>query len=159
MSKSLFMLAAAALLAPLALQAQTVNVSATVANNAWFTGTQDLDFGTLTQSGATVDPTTAAAGNRTLHYNYGLTVGFSGVPTDLQDGSGNSLGVNLTCNVQDPSGTWGSTTGCNGASFALAAPAAVATAVVGIGGTISAAAVQGALPGTYTGTITITVAP
>jgi spore coat protein U-like protein len=157
--KSLYLLAAVALLAPMAVRAQVVNVSATIANSAAFTGSQDLDFGTVdVATGATVDPQDMANnGNRTLTYNYALDVSFTGVPANLQSGT-NNLPVSLTCDVQEGA-SWQGTVACSGNTFSLSAPTASTTAVVGIGGSIAAADAAAAPAGTYSGTITINVTP
>lgn len=139
-------------------QSNTVTATATVGNYSALSGSGDLNFGTLDRNADNViDPTTSIT-QRTLDYNHDVTVTFGSVPSVLTATGLTDLPVTLTCAARIGAGAW-DVAACNVASFDLAVGAALTTGTLGFGGTITSGAVAGAAAGTYSGTMTILVAP
>ncbi|HSJ25814.1 MAG TPA: hypothetical protein VK929_14150 [Longimicrobiales bacterium] len=151
---------AALVLAPGLVQAQAsqVTATATIAPYAAVSGSGDLSFGVLDRGGITVDPTGGSAAQRTVNFNHNVRVTFTGVPSALMptSGSGAGLPVTLTCAVRTGA-AWSAATDCAGAELDLDVGATTTEATLGIGGSITAAAVTNAVAGTYEGTLTIVV--
>lgn len=160
MVRKMMLTAAVAVLAMPALASaqSTVTATATVAQYAEITGSGDLAFGTLSR---TADNTISAAGGtgaatRTLDYNHNVTVSFDNVPTSLVDGT-KTLAVSLTCATKVGAAAWSAEAACSGNSFDLNVGAALTTATLGFGGTITATNAANALAGSYSGTLDIVV--
>lgn len=158
MIRKLMLVAAVAMLVlPNAVNAQsTVNATATVGNFSDVTGSGDLDFGTLIRNTDNVVDAVTQGPQRLIDYNHDVTVTFS-APTVLT-GTGDDLAVTLMCAAQIGAGA-PVTEACTTASFDLAVGGTLTQATLFFGGTIAEAAVNAAAAGSYSGTITIQVAP
>ncbi len=162
MKKTIFSMAAAALLAVPALASaqSSVGGSATVGTYMNLTGASSIAFGTLSR---TVDASINAAGGagaatRSIDYNQNMTVTYTSVPTNLTatvNGSTANLPVSLKCAYKIGSGSWSSASACSTASFAMDVGTALTTGTLGFGGDILASDVVNALAATYTGTLTV----
>ncbi len=162
MKKTIFSMAAAALLAvPTFANAQaSVSASATVATYMNMTGASSIAFGTLSRTvDASINPAGGAgSATRSIDYNQNMTVTYTSVPTNLTatvNGSTANLPVSLKCAYKIGSGAWSAASACSTASFAMDVGAALTTGTLGFGGDILATNVANALAATYTGTMTV----
>jgi hypothetical protein len=158
MKQILTVVAAAAFVLPAAANAQsTVNASATVANYDALSGTGDLAFSVTRAAGGSIDAT-AGTVVRTLDFNHNVTVSFTGVPTNLTatvNSQSVSLPVSITCASKLGAAAWTAAAAC--VSKDLDVGTTQTSALLGFGGTISAAAVQAAPAATYNGSFTIVI--
>lgn len=161
--KALFAVAAAVLLVPAGASGQLatgqVNVTATVDAYASIAGLGDVEFGSLSRvADNVVDPAGGAgAALRTATFNGDVDITFSSVPATLSGPNGAALAVTLNCAYDDGTG-WSAASECSTATFALDNTlAGLATATVGVGGEITAAAVQSVAAGSYSGSLTIVI--
>ncbi|HEX6307582.1 MAG TPA: hypothetical protein VFZ69_05300 [Longimicrobiales bacterium] len=156
--KSKLLLGVVTLLAgPALASAQTVTATATVAEYALVSGTGDVAFGTLSRATDNVIDAAGGAGHasRTLDFNHDVSITFNNVPASLTSGA-LTLPVQLTCASQ-LAGVWSAPVSCATAQLDLDVGAALTTATLGFGGTITAADVVNAVAGTYMGTFDIVV--
>ena len=167
--RKIALLAGLGLLAlPALATAQTITATATIsATRTALTGAgnqQNLDFGTIAAgAGSTVDPSAdfATAGYQHIRFNVGTSVTVA-TPATLSSGSNTISVASYSCGVaDDASGTnyaaFGGTCAA-GTEWLNAAVTASMDRWVFVGGNIAAAATTTAMPGTYTGTITISLA-
>lgn len=134
----------------------TVTATATVGDYMNVSGTGDVAFGTLSRTvDNTIDPTGASAAQRTLDFNRNVRVTFANVSANLTSGA-LTLPIALTC-AWELGGTWSAASACSSAQFDIDVGAALTTATLGFGGTITAANVANAIAGDYTGTLDIVV--
>lgn len=163
MRKLLSSLVALAILAPVAVKAQTVAsgtvaVTASVAEYGTVTGVRPIAFGSLTRgAAATVSATDKAKnGMAQITYNYAAIVS-AAVTTALTGPT--TLPMTLACATSSDDNTYAAVADC-AAIGTMTAPAAIGlvTKYIGLGGTIAQATVDGAPAGTYNGVVTVTIA-
>ena len=161
MKKVMLTVAVAVLAVPALANAQsTVTATATVAQYSQLSGTGDLAFGTLSRATDNVIDAAGGAGSatRSLDFNHNVNVTFDNVPANLTANAGaNSLAVSLTCASRVGAGAWSASSACGAASFDLDVGAALTTATLGFGGTITAVNASNAVAGNYSGQFDIVV--
>lgn len=157
MVRKMVLAAVALLMVPALASAQSVTATATVGSYSQVTGAGDLAFGTLSRAADNVINAAGGAGSatRTVSFNHNVRVTFDNVPSALTSG-GLSLPVSLTCASQ-MAGVWSAASDCATAELDLDVSTSLTTATLGFGGTITAANVQDAVAGTYSGTFDIVV--
>jgi hypothetical protein len=162
MKKTIFSMAAAALLAVPAFASAQSSVSGSAVVNTYMnlTGASSIVFGTLSRPvDASIDPAGGAgAATRSIDYNQNMTVTYTSVPTNLTatvNGSTANLPVSLKCAYKIGAAAWSAASACSGASFAMDVGGALTTGTHGFGGDILATDVANALAATYTGTMTV----
>lgn len=158
--KTLFTAAAALLVVPAMVQAQStgssVTATATIGQHSAVTGSGDVSFGTVDRdNGVSIDPTGGTAAQREVVFNHDVTVTFDNVPSALLAGT-LSLPVSLMCAAR-PGGTWSSAVACSTASFDLDVGTALNTVTLGFGGEITAADAANAVAASYSASFDVIV--
>lgn len=147
----------------------SITATASVAQVAAETGTErDVIFpqGTPGGSGGSSVTATATAANASgpqlgfveYRLNYSGPAVTVVAPATLADASLNTIGVTFGCGEADASGTALVLGACGVHALTYSGPG-LKTRRVWVGGDITQAAIDGAVPGTYSGTITMTLAP
>lgn len=147
-------------------QAGTVNASATVQAFLAVSNQSDLAFGTIAAGGsASVLPGAAPGAGQTLgslrvDHNSDVSVSVT-VPAGLSMGAAPVLPVTFSCGWSlSPTGALiGSAAACNSLPNRVGlGTGAAGTTYLQVGGSISSASTTNRLPGTYTGSLTFTIA-
>ena len=159
--KTLFTVAAALLVVPAMVQAQssTVTATATIGQHAAVTGSGDLSFGTVDRdNGVDIDATGGSAAQRAVEFNHDVTITFDNVPAALTAPGSLSLPVSLMCAAR-PGGTWSAAAACSSASFDLDVGTGLTTVTLGFGGEITAANAADAVAASYPGSFDVVITP
>jgi hypothetical protein len=142
--------------------AQSVTATATITPTVTTQVLNNLDLGSMAAgAGATVAPSGAVSAQVEVTYNTGTVDMTMPASVTLSRGAGGTLSVTLSCAGAYTSNA-ATTTPCTTNTFQFMYDAgggsvtALSKGYFYIGGSISASATQGARPGTYTGTITVT---